>query len=184
MWLWIHFAWIIRKQKNTTIIICTLQRMKCCQIFLKTFSAAMKMHLNFGPLPLAWVFLSGLLIGQVHSEGACLQDGMHKTTPGPEPQLTECSLYADSELLLQTQDDRSSTTTVLNLWVVTQKWVIARFWLGFGFIVEIFSELFPNFRKYKHIYKKYILSVLSIWRTHNSTEFKHFNDLFSRYDRK
>lgn len=52
---------------------------------------------TFPPLPLAWLFLGALLIGRVHCEGACLQDGMHKATPGPEPQLTECSLYADSE---------------------------------------------------------------------------------------
>lgn len=58
------------------------------------------MDRTFQALPLAWAILSLLLIGRVHSEGACLQDGMHKATPGPEPQLTQCSLYADSELPL------------------------------------------------------------------------------------
>lgn len=85
------------------------------------------MNLTFRPPPLAWVFLSVLLIGRAHSEGACLQDGMHKATPGPEPQLTECSLYADSEWLLRAPNDASSTLAVLNWWVRTQKWVIGRF---------------------------------------------------------
>uniref|UniRef100_A0A4W4E4W0 Folate receptor-like domain-containing protein n=1 Tax=Electrophorus electricus TaxID=8005 RepID=A0A4W4E4W0_ELEEL len=29
-------------------------------------------------------------------EGACLQDGRHKATPGPEPYLRECSLYMEN----------------------------------------------------------------------------------------
>lgn len=48
--------------------------------------------------PPAWALLLGwLLIGRARSEGACLQDGAHKATPSAEPQLGECSLYADSE---------------------------------------------------------------------------------------
>lgn len=36
------------------------------------------------------------LIGGAHSEGVCLQDAKHKATPSPEPNLTECGLYADN----------------------------------------------------------------------------------------
>ena len=42
--------------------------------------------------------VASALIGGVHADGACLQDGEHKSSPGAEPQLTECSLYADSTL--------------------------------------------------------------------------------------
>lgn len=57
------------------------------------------MGLTSRPLLLAWAFLSVLLIGGTHSEGVCLQDGMHKAAPSPEPHLKECALYADSEWL-------------------------------------------------------------------------------------
>lgn len=50
-------------------------------------------------LLLVWAFLAAALIGGARSEGVCLQDGKHKATPGPEPHLRECSLYADSEWL-------------------------------------------------------------------------------------
>lgn len=43
------------------------------------------------------IYLAAALIGGASAEGACLQDGKHKATPSPEPYLTECGLYADSE---------------------------------------------------------------------------------------
>ncbi|CAL8270863.1 unnamed protein product [Lota lota] len=40
--------------------------------------------------------LAAVLLAGVRGEGACLQDGRHKTAPSAEPQLTECALYADN----------------------------------------------------------------------------------------
>ncbi|XP_010765202.1 riboflavin-binding protein-like [Notothenia coriiceps] len=48
------------------------------------------------PLLLAGAYLLAALIGGAHSEGVCLQDAKHKATPSPEPNLTECGLYADN----------------------------------------------------------------------------------------
>ncbi|KAM9394261.1 retbindin [Pholidichthys leucotaenia] len=48
------------------------------------------------PVLFTCVYLVAFLIGGIHPEGVCLQDGKHKDTPGPEPNLTECSLYADN----------------------------------------------------------------------------------------
>lgn len=45
----------------------------------------------------ACIYLAAALIGGAGAEGVCLQDGKHKATPSPEPYLTECGLYADSE---------------------------------------------------------------------------------------
>lgn len=42
------------------------------------------------------VSMAAALIGGINCEGVCLQDGKHKTTPGPEPHLSECGLYADN----------------------------------------------------------------------------------------
>ncbi|XP_064180055.1 retbindin [Anguilla rostrata] len=49
------------------------------------------------PLPLVLAYILASLIGwsRCH-EGACLQDGKHKATPGPEPHLKDCRLYADN----------------------------------------------------------------------------------------
>lgn len=58
---------------------------------------AADMGLASRPLLLACAYVSALLIGGIHSEGVCLQDGKHKATPSPEPHLRECALYADSE---------------------------------------------------------------------------------------
>ncbi|CAL8264746.1 unnamed protein product, partial [Gadus morhua 'NCC'] len=46
--------------------------------------------------PLLLALLVGALPSRAFGEGACLQDGKHKTTPSAEPQLTECSLYTDN----------------------------------------------------------------------------------------
>ncbi|KAK2894222.1 retbindin isoform X2 [Channa argus] len=48
------------------------------------------------PLLLACACLAAALVGGTHSEGVCLQDGQHRATPGPEPHLRDCSLYADN----------------------------------------------------------------------------------------
>ncbi|XP_053707338.1 retbindin [Synchiropus splendidus] len=42
------------------------------------------------------VFCAALLIAGTRSEGVCLRDGKHKATPSPEPNLSECALYADN----------------------------------------------------------------------------------------
>ncbi|KAJ3600395.1 hypothetical protein NHX12_031379 [Muraenolepis orangiensis] len=42
------------------------------------------------------LFLVAALIGGVSAEGACLQDGKHKSAPSAEPHLTECTLYAEN----------------------------------------------------------------------------------------
>ncbi|XP_028843509.1 retbindin [Denticeps clupeoides] len=53
------------------------------------------MGVSANMLILAW--LSASLLSWAWSEGgACLQDGRHKATPGPEPALRECSLYTDN----------------------------------------------------------------------------------------
>uniref|UniRef100_A0A3P9PHY5 Retbindin n=1 Tax=Poecilia reticulata TaxID=8081 RepID=A0A3P9PHY5_POERE len=46
------------------------------------------------PLLLICIYLSA--VGRARSEGVCLQDGKHKATPGAEPHLSECGLYADN----------------------------------------------------------------------------------------
>lgn len=56
-----------------------------------------EMDLTSSSSLLICVVLAAALIGGTRSEGVCLQDGKHKATPSPEPHLTECSLYADSE---------------------------------------------------------------------------------------
>ncbi|XP_036409163.1 riboflavin-binding protein-like [Megalops cyprinoides] len=48
-------------------------------------------------MPLVVAYFSAALIGGAWCwGGACLQDSRHKATPGPEPYLTECTLYADN----------------------------------------------------------------------------------------
>ncbi|KAI1886781.1 hypothetical protein AGOR_G00199350 [Albula goreensis] len=48
-------------------------------------------------LPLAVACILASLIGWSKcQEGACIQDGKHKATPGPEPHLKECKLYSDN----------------------------------------------------------------------------------------
>nr|XP_020516773.1 riboflavin-binding protein-like [Labrus bergylta] len=47
-------------------------------------------------LLLICTYLAAELMGGARSEGVCLQDGKHKATPGPEPHLRECGLYADN----------------------------------------------------------------------------------------
>ncbi|XP_029014604.1 retbindin [Betta splendens] len=48
------------------------------------------------PLLLLCLLAAAVLAGGAQSEGLCLQDGKHKASPGPEPQLEDCSLYADN----------------------------------------------------------------------------------------
>lgn len=58
---------------------------------------AVEMSVTCRPLLLVCAYVAAVLIGGTQSEGVCLQDGKHKAAPGPEPQLGDCSLYADSE---------------------------------------------------------------------------------------
>lgn len=61
------------------------------------------MEVTASPLLLICVFLAAALIGGTRSEGVCLQDGNHKATPSPEPNLTECSMYADDSCCTEEQ---------------------------------------------------------------------------------
>ena len=70
----------------------------CWTLFPDLF-VAVEMGVTPRPLLLVCTYLAAALIGGTHSEGVCLQDGKHKATPGPEPHLRECALYADSEWL-------------------------------------------------------------------------------------
>ncbi|KAM6957089.1 retbindin [Aplochiton taeniatus] len=55
------------------------------------------MAVKTNSLLLVCAYLSAALIGHVLClEGACLQNGKHKTSPGPEPHLKECKLYAEN----------------------------------------------------------------------------------------
>lgn len=54
----------------------------------------MKMGITFQFM--LWFLVAASLNGGSHSDGVCLQDGRHKTTPSPEPHLQECALYADN----------------------------------------------------------------------------------------
>ncbi|XP_028311362.1 retbindin [Gouania willdenowi] len=58
------------------------------------------MDASFPPLLLICMFVS-VLVGGTRSEGLCLQDNKHKATPGPEPHLSECGLYADNSCCKQ-----------------------------------------------------------------------------------
>lgn len=61
---------------------------------LKSFLSVMDVAPR--PLLLVYTYLAAALIGGAHLESVCLQDGVHKATPGPERHLGECALYADS----------------------------------------------------------------------------------------
>lgn len=73
--------------------------MKYCNVILFAndllYNLQVKMGVSIVLLGLA--HLASLLAasGMSH-EGACLEDGHHKATPGPEPHLQECSLYRHS----------------------------------------------------------------------------------------
>ncbi|XP_018593921.2 riboflavin-binding protein-like [Scleropages formosus] len=55
------------------------------------------MPATYKPSPLIFAYFSALIIGCAWGQrGACPRDGKHKATPSPEPQLTECRLYADN----------------------------------------------------------------------------------------
>ncbi|XP_075999162.1 retbindin [Genypterus blacodes] len=45
---------------------------------------------------LVCAYVAAALMGRISGEGVCLQDGKHKATPSPEPNLSECGLYADN----------------------------------------------------------------------------------------
>ncbi|XP_036397774.1 retbindin [Megalops cyprinoides] len=48
-------------------------------------------------LPLVLAYVLATLIGwSCSQEGACMQDGKHKASPGPEPYLKECRLYTEN----------------------------------------------------------------------------------------
>ncbi|KAJ8283771.1 hypothetical protein COCON_G00026210 [Conger conger] len=49
------------------------------------------------PLPLVVAYMLASLIGwSMCQKGACILDGKHKATPGPEPHLKECRLYTEN----------------------------------------------------------------------------------------
>ncbi|KAA0706283.1 Riboflavin-binding protein [Triplophysa tibetana] len=61
--------------------------------------------------------LASLLAASVMShEGACLEDGHHKATPGPEPHLQECSLYRDNSCCSQSHVQDLSGSVEKSVW--------------------------------------------------------------------